>query len=163
MFEKFGEMDSYEQLNELAKNLKAEGDLDSIRALAKENGLHRDIAEAFIEDEMPFLCDPMMAALGKIEVEAKELKPKEIMADWIEYLKTQCFEDDEMALAVRRKGKSMTGMIAEILKWSFGNQIPVDKEILKTAKISANRVTLGIPGMEQAKKLIRGYYLGGGK
>lgn len=35
------------------------------------------------------LDDPMTAALGKIEVESAEMQPKEIMEDWVEYLKSQ--------------------------------------------------------------------------
>ena len=45
-------------------------------------------------------------------------------------------------------------------KWSFKNQIGIDKEILKAAGVTASRVTLGIPGMGRAKKIIRDYYMG---
>lgn len=38
MFDKFGEMSSYTEINELAANLLQEGDLDSLKELAKENG-----------------------------------------------------------------------------------------------------------------------------
>ena len=51
----------------------------------------------------------------------------------------------DMAAAVRKKGKSLDGCIAALLKWSFGNQHPVDKEILKAAGVTAGRCTLGIP------------------
>ena len=39
MFDKFGEMDSYKEINELAENLFNEGDTDSLRVMAKENGI----------------------------------------------------------------------------------------------------------------------------
>ena len=39
MFDKFGEMNSYTEINELAANLLQEGDLDSLKELAKENGI----------------------------------------------------------------------------------------------------------------------------
>ena len=39
MFEKFGEMSSYKEINELAANLLQEGDIDSLKELAKENGI----------------------------------------------------------------------------------------------------------------------------
>lgn len=45
----------------------------------------------------------MTAALGKIEVESAELQPKEIMEDWVEYLKSQCMENELMAYSVRKK------------------------------------------------------------
>ena len=100
----------------------------------------------------------MTAALGKIDVEEKELKPQEIMQDWTEYLKAQCMENEELARCVRQKGKSLKGMIGALLSWSFKHQQAIDKDIIKAAGVTAGRVTLGIPGMGQAKKIIKGYY-----
>lgn len=160
LYEKFGEMGSADEINELARNLLKEGDTESIKALAKENGIPEEFAKMFISGEIPALCDAQTAAVGKIDVEAKELKPQDIMADWVEYIKAVCIEDEDMALKVRAKGKSLKGCIGALLKWSFGHQQPVDKDILKEAKVSASKVTLGIPGQATAKKLIRGYYGG---
>ena len=78
----------------------------------------------------------------------------------MEYLKSQCMENELMAYSVRKKGKSLKGCIAALLKWSFGNQIPIEKEILKAAGATAGRVTLGIPGMARAKQIITNYYMG---
>lgn len=163
MFEKFGEMGSYKEINELAENLFNEGDFDSLRALAVENGIPEEYADLYKEGEIPYLCDPATAAIGKLDVECKDLNPKEIMGDWVEYIKGQCLEKETVALQVRKKGKNLKGCIAELLKWSFKNQIPVDKDIVKAAGVSAGRVTLGIPGMTRAKEIIRKYYLGGRK
>lgn len=160
MFDRFGEFDSAAEINETAVNLRKEGDLDSLKVLAKENGIDPDVLEAFIDGSLLYICDAMSAAIGKIEVEAKELKCTEIMSDWVEYIKAQCMERPEIADRVRRKGKSLAGCVAQILKWSFKHQIPVDKEIMKAAGVTAGRCTLGIPGMETAKKLIQGYYMG---
>ena len=161
MFDKFGEFNSCDEINELAENLLNEGDYESIKVVGKENGIDIEMVDMYLEGEIPILCDPLTAALGKIEIECKELKPKEIMQDWVEYLKGQCMENEQIAFQVRRKGKSLKGMIGELLKWSFGNQIPVDKDILKAAGVKAGKVTLGIPGMGRAKHIIRDYYLGG--
>lgn len=161
MFEKFGEFGTHEEINELAANMLTEGDKESVFELAKENGIDKEIAEAFIEGDLPELCDATTAAIGKIEAEEAELKPKEIMKDWTEYLKVECFEDILLARQVRKKGKSLKGMIANILKWSFANQIPIEDGIKKAAGVNAGKVTLGIPGMGKAKELIRAYY--GGK
>ena len=163
MFDKFGEMGSAEEINELARNLLKEGDTESIRALAKENGLDPALADEFITGEMDILCDDMSAAIGKLDVEAGELKTAEIMEDWVEYVKARCFEEEEIAKAVRSKEKSLKGMIGELLKWSFKHQSEIDKGILKAAGVNASRCTLGIPGMGTAKKLITEYYLGGAK
>ena len=160
MFEKFGELDSYKEINELAENLYNEGDTNSVRVMAKENGIPPEFAELYITGEIPELCDPLTAALGKIDVEVAELKPKEIMEDWVEYLRGQCLESENMACAVRKKGKNLKGCIAALLGWSFGHQQAINSEIIKAAGISVGRVTLGIPGMARAKKIITEYYLG---
>ena len=160
MFERFGELESAKEINELAVNLFNEGDVESLRVMATENGIPEIFVDLFCEGEIPELCDPMTAALGKIEVESAELQPKEIMEDWVEYIKSQCMENELMAYSVRKKGKSLKGCIAALLKWSFGNQIPMGKEILKAAGVTEGRVTLGIPGMGTAKRIIREYYMG---
>lgn len=159
MFERFGEFDSAQEINETAVNLRKEGDKESLKVLAKENGIDGDVLEAFLDGSLLYLCDDMGAAIGKIEVEAKEVKCAEIMEDWVEYIKAQCFEKLEVAQAVRKKGKSLSGCIAALLTWSFKNQKPVDKEIMKAAGVTAGRCTLGIPGMARAKKIITDYYL----
>lgn len=160
MFERFGEFDSATGINETAVNLRKEGDTESIKVLAKENGIDEDIVEAFLDGDILFLCDDMSAAIGKIEIESADMKVKEIMADWADYIKARCFEDENMAKAVRAKGKTLKGCIGELLKWSFGNQIPIDDSIMKAAGVKASRCTLGIPGMGTAKKIITKYYLG---
>lgn len=160
MFDKFGEMDSADEINELAENLLNEGDIDSLEAMAKENGIPMEYVLAYKEGEIPFICDDMTAALGKIDVEVAELKPKEIMEDWVEYLRGQCMENELLAHQVRKKGKSLKGCIAALLMWSFKNQQTVDKDIIKAAGVSAGKVTLGIPGMARAKQIITNYYMG---
>lgn len=159
MFDRFGEFDSAKEINELAISLRKEGDGESLKVLARENGIDLEIAEAFLDGDIDFLCDVMAAAIGKIDVEAAELKPVEIMEDWVEYVKGRCLEDDGLAVAVRKKGKSLKGAIAALLTWAFGNQRSVDKDILKAAKMNVSRCTLGIPGMGTAKKLITEYYM----
>lgn len=161
MFEKFGEFNSYEEINELAENLFNENDMESIRIVAKENGISEEIAEVYVSGETPILCDALIAALGKIDVESSELKPKDIMEDWVNYLKAQCMEDNALAIRVRSRGKSLKGCIGALLSWSFKNQQNVDKDILNAAGVTTGRVTLGIPGMGRAKKIIREYYMGG--
>lgn len=160
MFDKFGEMNSYKEINELADNLFNEGDQESLKEMAKENGIMQEFVEMYLQGDIPVLCDPLTAALGKIDVEAEELKPKEIMEDWVEYLRGQCMENEILAHQVRKKGKSLKGCIAALLKWSFANQITVGQDILKEAGVKAGRVTLGIPGMARAKKIITDYYMG---
>ena len=163
MFDKFGEMDSYKEINTLAENLFNEGDIESLRNMATENGISEDFVELYLSGEIMELCDGQTAAYGKIDVEVKELKIKGIMEDWLEYLRVQISDNDLLAHRVRMKDKSLKGCIAALLKWSFKNQVLVDKEILKAAGVTAGKVTLGIPNMGKAKEIIRNYYLGGEK
>lgn len=160
MYDKFGEMNSYQEINELAENLFNEGDMESIREMAKENGIPDDYVEMYLQGDAPVICDALTAAIGKIDIEAAELKVKEIMEDWVEYLRGQCVENDMIAHQVRRRGKSLKGCIAALLSWSFKNQIPINEEIKKAAGVTAGRVTLGIPGMAKAKQIITDYYMG---
>lgn len=160
MFDKFGEMDTFGEINELAENLFNEGDTASIKTMAKENGIDKEYVEMYLSGDIQVLCDAMTAALGKIDVEVADLKPKEIMEDWVEYLRGQCMENELLAFNVRKKGKSLKGCIAALLMWSFKNQQVVDKDIIKAAGVSAGRVTLGIPGMARAKQIITDYYMG---
>ena len=159
MFDKFGEFDSADEMNRAAAAQRKEGDNEAILAIAEENGIDREDAIDFIDGCVAAFVTPLMAAYGKLDIEAKELKPYEIMEDWLQYIKLRCAEDPEMAVAVRRKGKSLKGCIAALLEWSMKNQRPVDSEILKLVRINY-KVTLGIPGMGRAKKIITEYYLG---
>lgn len=163
MFDKFGEFDSAEEMNELVQNLFNEGDIESIKTLAAENGLEGWTVEHYIEGYEQVFVDAAEAAIGKIEIEQKELKSKDIMVDWCEYIKTSSMEDEEMARAVRKKDKSLKSCIGEILKWAFAHQRDVDKDIIKAAGVKASKITLGMPGRAEAKKIIREYYLGAGK
>ena len=163
MFDKFGEMNSAEEINELAENLKKEGDFEGLKTMAEENGIPSDFAELFQEGAIPYLCDPITAANGKLDLETKELGLKGLMLDWVEYIRGLCMENPEMAGSVRAKGKSLKDCMAKLLKHSFENRAAVDKEIVKAAKITASRVEFGVPASGEAKKMIREFYLGGGK
>ena len=160
MFEKFGEFNSAEEINECAAGLADEQDFDSLYVMAAENGLTKEDVDDYLEDIMGSLCSPMQAALGKIEVEAAELKPEQIMVDWVSYINTQCIKDEQMARAVRMKGKSLKGCIGAIMKEAFAHQMKIDKDIIKAAGVNAGRVTLGMPGMIRVNEIIRSYYLG---
>lgn len=161
LFEKFGEMDSSKDINELAENLFNEGDTASLKIMAAENGIPEDFVELYLKGDIPCLCDAETAAIGKLDVESKALKLKGLMVDWVEYIKSLCMESDLMAHQVRKKGKSLKECMAALLTYSFQNRISVDKEIVKAAKISASKVDFGVPSMGEAKRLIKEYYLGG--
>lgn len=159
LYQKFGEFDSFSEINELAENLFNEGDLTSISTLAKENGIPQDFADLYMYGDIPVLCDAMTAACGKLDVEAADLKIKGLLLDWVEYIKEQCAENQILAYKVRNKGKSLVGCIGVLLKEAFGNQWNVPKEIQTAAGVSASKVTFGVPDMARAKELITAYYM----
>ena len=67
MLEKFGELNSVEELNKAAAGLKEEGDVASIIVLAEENGLDKADAEDYAEGEMEELGKPGTGeVLGRI-------------------------------------------------------------------------------------------------
>lgn len=111
MFDKFGEFDSAEEINQAAAGLLAEGDTENIIVLAKENGLDEEFAQLYIDGELPELTNDLMAAVGKIELERIGITDSffnDMKEDMINYLLTQC-KDDSFARAIRRKGKSLIG------------------------------------------------------
>lgn len=111
MFNVFGEFNSADEINKAAAGLMAEGDTDNIKALAKENGLDIEFAQAYIKGEIPLLTDPLMAAVGKIELERKSINDpffSDMKDSMINYLLSACTEES-FARAVRRKGKSLKG------------------------------------------------------
>ena len=164
MFEQFGEMGSAAEINLLAENLKKEGDTESIKKLAKENGLDEMDVEDFIAGDLPELCTDLSAAVGKLELEAKELGLKELMSDWVEWIRAECIvkADGEFAFAkkVRAKGKTLSGALGAILKKSWEIKWKIPEKIVKAAGISGARVEFGIPGNATVRKIIHEYYGG---
>lgn len=74
MYEKFGEFDSWEEINKAAQAQLEEGDLDAIKEIAKENGLDPEDVEDFCTGTIEELTTPTLAAIGKLDAEAKDLK-----------------------------------------------------------------------------------------
>ena len=158
MFDVFGEFNSYEEINETAKGLLNEGDIESLKNLAKENGLDVEDAKDYADGIIDTLCTAISAAYGKLSIETAAFKPYEIENDWIDYIKLRISESEDVAKAVRKKGKSIKGCIGALLKWSYANAKSVDKDIVKASGISAGTVKLGIPSMQRSKLIITEYY-----
>ena len=164
MFEKFGEFDSAEELNKKAAELK--GNLDELKALAEENGLWPEDAEDYASGETQELATALMAAVGKLRIEAEDLKLTGILKDWMEELKGECTSHLELAVAVRRKGKSLAGYIARTAEEGFQNRAVVDKKIVKLLSgdirkiVGQHEFSIGVPDKATRKKLIKEYYIG---
>lgn len=136
MFEKFGEFDSYEEINRAAKAQLEEGDLEAIKTIAEENGLDPEDAEDFCTGAIEELTTPSLAAMGKLELEAKDLSLTGALRDWTDFIEQLCLEDEEMAFAVRRKGKSLKDCMALILKNAFNDKAQLDDRITKAAGLT---------------------------
>lgn len=163
MWDKFGEFDSTEELNKAAEGLKEEGDTESLKELAKENGIDPEDTIDYLAGSISELATVQTAAIGKLDIEEAELKlPGNILLhDWVNQIKTYALKDDEIAVAVRRKEKTLAGCVAKIMLKAFTNQWNVPKKILNEAKISANKVTFGVPSASSVNKIIKDYYTGG--
>lgn len=162
MFDKYGEFNTAEEIAEAIKNQIAEGDLDAAFEIGRENGLADDdvldIADGVPADEV---VTPCVAALGKLEIEAKAYKNNDsIIVDWIEYIKALAIESERVSRAIRTKEKSLTGCLGELLKFSFKNAFDIPSDIVKAADINGARVKLGIPNAGKCKEIIRRYYNG---
>lgn len=159
MFEKFGEFDSVEELNKAAEKLKQEQKLDDLVELAKENGLEEEDALDFFEDFVEEFANVTMAAVGKINVETKDLKAAGLVKDWSDFVIQLCMEDKEFCKAVRSKKKKLQDCLGKILKYAFDKKDKLDDRIVKAAKLNPP-IYLGVPGKAEATKLIKEYYLG---
>ena len=169
MWDKFGEFDSAEELNRAAAAQKAEGDREALIMLAEENGIDRDDAEDYLDGVVDELVTPLMAAVGKLQIEAADLELRGILKDWEDCILELCRKDRQMQIAIRRREKKLKGCMAMLLKYSFENKCQVSDEIIKATKVMRNGRTeplrgpvyMGVPDRAKVKELIQEYYLGG--
>ena len=156
MFEKFGEFDSFEEINRAAAAQLKEGDTEAVLAIAEENGLD---TEDFCTGAIDELTTASLAAVGKLDAEAKELQLKGMMLDWKDSIAERCLEDRTLAVAVRRKGKRLEQCMGEILKAGFRKKEEIHKKIVKVAGLNPP-LYIGMPGKADIRKIVENYYLG---
>lgn len=164
MYEKFGEFDSVEELNRCAAAQKAEGDKEALIILAEENGIDKEDAEDYLNDCTAELATPLMAAVGKLNLEKVDLKLGGVLLDWVNELIAMCTESEEFCRAVRKKSKDLAGYIALIAENGYESRTIIDKRIVaKTKKIKKvignHEFSIGIPDKKTRRTLARKYYL----
>lgn len=167
MFERFGEYDSAEQINKKAEKLKTAGDMASVMTLAEENGIDREDAQDYIDGLEGQMCNAVMAALGKLSVEEKDLDIKGIMSDWTGYIKEMCVAEEGMATAVRKKGKKLSECMARLIRHAFENKVQVSDKIVDITKVTVygreekmrKPLYLGIPNRAEVRKIAKEYYM----
>lgn len=74
MFEKFGFMESAEELNKAAEGFRKEGDEESLIALAQENGIDEEDARDYMDGRMDTFATAPMAALGRMNLLRLEIR-----------------------------------------------------------------------------------------
>lgn len=117
MFEKFGEFGSYEEINAAAAGFKDEGDYESIRLLAKENGLDPEDAEDYIVGDMESLCNVKTAALGRLTVMEEDSKIEQnIKRVVFKIAQSMAANNPEDAQMFMKKGTRLDSMIEEMRK-----------------------------------------------
>lgn len=168
MFERFGEFDSFEEINKKAQELLESKDIESVYVLAQENGLEPEDAEDYITGASDRLCyTELMAAVGKLDMEEKDLEIRGVLKDWTGYIREMCVDAYGMAEAVRKKGKTLAGCMAALIRFSFENKVQVNDKIVDITKVTHNGreekmrkpLYLGIPSRVDAKQIIHDYYM----
>lgn len=149
MFDKFGEFNSVEELNEAAAGFKREGDLESLKELAIENGLDEDDAQDYIDGLSDELATLPVAAFGKLDMEEKQvskagLAERMAIGVILNMTRTMC-DTEEMQRAVLHKGKR-----AEKLLSAMRNAAQRHKE---------GNVGVACGTDKQLRGLIKAYYL----
>lgn len=166
MFDRFGEFDSAEDLNKKAAELNAAGDTEGVYALASENGIDKEDAEDYLNGDADKLATPLMAATGKLEIESTHLDLGGGLKDWKDIVIGICTENARMCAAVRKKGKSLKGCMAVLIKYSFENKVRVSDIIVDEVKVVHNGKSepmrkplyLGVPDRATAKRIVTEYY-----
>ena len=171
MEKKFGVFNTVDELNRAAAAQKAEGDLEALIGLAEENGLEKEDAEEYMSSTDPtdFFCNPTMAAIGKLNMEAQDLHLESQMLDWkdlivqmlTEYPVDHADEDrGAMGNAVFNPDKKLLDVLAAGLKLSSENRVTLDRRITQAAGLPESAGQIGMCGRDELKKIISDYYMG---
>ncbi|MEE1437747.1 MAG: hypothetical protein U0L24_02375 [Lachnospiraceae bacterium] len=166
MFDKFGEFDSAEELNAKAAELKAAGEEKRLVELALENGLDKEDAEDYMDGRYSkTLATTLQAAIGKLQIETKDLKLEGVLKDWVEEIKIMATEVPGMATAIRKKGKDLAGYIALTADSGYEHRAVVDKRIVAKTKqakkiVGSHEFSIGIPDKKTRRELAKKYYIG---
>lgn len=115
LFERFGEMD-LEELNKAAEGLKKEGDLDSLRALALENGMDPEDVADYVAGDVKQLATLRQAALGRITVQEEQTEIPRTAAGIIYGMARAMTTDPEACRAFMKKGSRIDKVWSELEK-----------------------------------------------
>lgn len=152
----------YESPEEIIEAIKNGTDL---KAIAYNSGLDEldleDAKGAAAAGVEPLtIITPYFVAEAKLRKECEKYSLNtSILADWVEYIKKIALDSEEMARKIIKKDKSLEDCLAELIEYSFNNAFDIPSEIAKKAIPNIHgKVTLGIPNMLEAKRIITNYY-----
>lgn len=163
MFDKFGELDSFEELNRMAKAQRAEKDEEALMILAEENGLDKEDAEDFFDGLYDELTNAKLAAIGKLKVECKEYDIKGVLQDWVDEIIADLNEDEDLAIGIRKKGRDLGQLIADMAEYGFQHRANVSKKIVDKTKeikkiVGNHGFSIGFPDRVTRRKLVKDFY-----
>lgn len=160
MEKKFGVFNTIEELNKAAADKKAAGDLELLIELAEENGLDKMDAEDYFDGVADCLCTPLMAAIGKLDMEEKDLNLKSQLKDWKDYIVGMLNDSPQLCEAVFHPDKKLEAIMAAGLKKASENKIQVEDRIIKAAGLSERAASIGMCGRDELRDIVNKYYLG---
>ena len=111
MFEKFGEFGSVKELNDTAAGLRDEGDWDSLKMLAQENGIDVEDAQDYMTGDLNAFVSEYSAAAGRLEVQKNASKLPGPMKTVIYGMAQAMLEDRNFCDSVMQKGKYLDGVV----------------------------------------------------
>lgn len=163
MFDKFGELDSFEELNRIAIAQRYEKDEEALMILAEENGIDREDAEDFFDGVYSELTNAKLAAIGKLKIECKEYDIKGILKDWVDEIIADLNEDEALAIGIRRKGKDLGQLIADMAEYGYKNRTDISTKIVEKTKeikrLTGNRpFSIGFPDRITRRKIVKDFY-----
>ena len=160
MNKKFGVFDSVEELNRAAAAQLAEGDIEALMILAEENGIDEADVQDYADGIIGELATPLMAALGKLTIEEKELGTGKAMEGWVSMVKDACMRDQKLAAGVMKKDRKLSECLGKLLKEAFEIKEQLPAEVVKAAGLRTP-LYFGVPSNRRTKEIIRQYYTGG--
>lgn len=135
MWDKYGELNSADDINKKAAGLLQKEKKDDVYALAEENGIDKDMADLFVAGEIGFICDDITAACGKMDKEiayyqqqhvANVIEVSEALRSYMgrERVKLSVHKygvdididvtGTELAQAIRKQGKSLNNICKDV-------------------------------------------------
>lgn len=166
MWDKFGELNSADEINSMARTLLKEGKKEEIYALAEENGIDKEMADMFTAEDIDFICDEQTAAYGKLDVELKDYQ-KSYVANAIEVtdaLKNMTARE-QIRLSVHKHGVDIDiDITGEELAKAIRTKGKVLNDILKDVFTRAQKIhNEGNPASDMVIPMVIHEYLKGGQ